>query len=364
MPKNYLKINFLGARLEYLSERLRIERKHWRKRVGRASMSPRKLSDDDKQEILQLYRQSDATTSTLAERYEVSSSTISRFLKNNLSKSEYEALIQQKRLAHAAKRDNTTPQLTQQDNEELSSPIIEPKIAKEEELTSSTEESNIPDKQETSLVRRRRRRSSISSEPVTSPSAPIQKPKIQARKQETENLPLDKEEEEEILAEEPEEKEFERVEAITLEEMLGEDLLDLDEDEDDLDEDEDEDEDWDAETDKDLSYPHAGSSNIKIKILPLAAASFPRTCYLVVDRTAELITRPLEDFADLGTIPDSEVQQQTLPVFDNHRVARRFSHRRERVIKVPDGRMLQKTSHYLQAKGITRLLMDGQIYSL
>lgn len=323
-------------------------------------MSPRKLSDDDKQEILQLYRQSGATTSTLAERYEVSSSTISRFLKNNLSKSEYEALIQQKRLAHAAKRDNLAPQLIQQDREELSSQSSEPKTVEDEKLSSPTDESNTPDRQETSLVRRRRRRSSISSEPITTTSVPIQKPKIQAIEKETEKLPLDREEE--FLAEEPEDKEFERVEAITLGAMLGEDLLDLDEDEDELDEEEDED--WDAEIDKDLSYPHAGSSNIKIKILPLSAASFPRTCYLVVDRTAELITKPLEDFADLGTIPDSEVQQQTLPVFDNHRVARRFSHRRERVIKVPDGRMLQKTSHYLQAKGITRLLIDGQIYSL
>jgi transposase-like protein len=323
-------------------------------------MSPRKLSDDDKQEILQLYRQSDATTSTLAERYEVSSSTISRFLKNNLSKSEYEALIQQKRLAHVAKRDNLALQSIQQDNEELSSLTSEPTTVEAEQLSSPTDEGNIPERQETSLVRRRRRRSSISSEPITITSVPAPKPKIQAIEKETAKLPLEREEE--FLAEESEDKEFERVEAITLGAMLGEDLLDLEEDEDELDEEEDED--WDAETDKDLTYPHAGSSNIKIKILPLSAASFPRICYLVVDRTAELITKPLEDFADLGTIPDSEVQQQTLPVFDNHRVARRFSHRRERVIKVPDGRMLQKTSHYLQAKGITRLLIDGQIYSL
>lgn len=326
-------------------------------------MSPRKLSDDDKQEILQLYRQSDATTSTLAERYEVSSSTVSRFLKNNLSKSEYEALIQQKRLAHAAKRDHSAVQSIQQDNEKLASLPSKPTSVEDEKLSSSIDESNTSDRQETSLVRRRRRRSSVSSEleePITTISAPKQKPKIQVIEKETES-PRDREED--FLAEEPEDKEFERVEAITLGAMLGEDLLDLD-DEDDDELDEDEDEDWDAEIDKDLSYPHAGSTNIKIKILPLAAASFPRTCYLVVDRTAELITRPLEDFADLGTIPDSEVQQQTLPVFDNHRVARRFSHRRERVIKVPDGRMLQKTSHYLQAKGITRLLMDGQIYSL
>ena len=98
--------------------------------------------------------------------------------------------------------------------------------------------------------------------------------------------------------------------------------------------------------------------------MPLSQATFPRTCYLVIDRSAELIVKPLADFADLGEIPQEEVTERTLPVFDNHRIAKRFSHRRERVIKVPDGRMLQKTSQHLQEKGITRLLIDGQIYSL
>jgi transposase-like protein len=62
-------------------------------------MSPRKLTDATKKEILKLYRETEATTSTLAERYGVSSSTVSRFLKNSFSSEEYEQLIQKKRLA-------------------------------------------------------------------------------------------------------------------------------------------------------------------------------------------------------------------------------------------------------------------------
>jgi hypothetical protein len=34
------------------------------------------------------------------------------------------------------------------------------------------------------------------------------------------------------------------------------------------------------------------------------------------------------------------------------------------VIKLPDAQVLQKTSSHLQAKGITRLLIDGQVYAL
>jgi hypothetical protein len=100
-------------------------------------------------------------------------------------------------------------------------------------------------------------------------------------------------------------------------------------------------------------------------VLPLAEAALPKTCYLVVDRSAELIARPLRDFADLGSLPEAEVQARTLPVFDNHRVAKRFSNpRTQRVIKLPDSRILQKTSPHLQAKGITHLLIDGQVYAL
>ncbi len=100
-----------------------------------------------------------------------------------------------------------------------------------------------------------------------------------------------------------------------------------------------------------------------IQVLPLSQASLPKICYLVVDRAAELITRPLKAFGELGQIPTAEIREKTLPVFDNHRVARRFATRHQRVFKVPDGKMLQKTAPYLQAKGITRLLIDGQVYS-
>ncbi|MGK7952554.1 MAG: hypothetical protein AB4368_28140 [Xenococcaceae cyanobacterium] len=301
-------------------------------------MSPRKLTEEDKKQILQLYRNSQATTSTLAEDYDVSSSTISRFLKSNLSESEYEELIQQKRLARThksspkasqAKKEREKPKLSES---EVTTPKQEPEVTPEAEIPSTSPPVVSTKDTEDKTV--------ISQTPA----------KIKSRR------PIIKE----SVPPEEEEDEVDVVDVVTLGEMLGEDIDELDEDEDE----EDYDDDWDTETDEDITYPHANIDKLNIQILPLTDASFPRTCYLVIDRASELITRPLEDFADLGTIPASEIQQTTLPVFDNHRVAKRFSHRRERIIKVPDGRMLQKTSSYLEAKGITRILIDGQVYSV
>ena len=285
-------------------------------------MSPRKLSDSDKKNILQLYHQPEETTSTLAVRYQVSSSTISRFLKSNLSETEYEELIQQKRLSRTPNQKRKLEQKT----------VEQPKLSKNDgsdEQTISLQQS--PSKAE--------------STKKTTPMPVVKTFSAQAK--------------EELLEEEDDDDDdLNPVNVISLGDLLGEDLVDLDdEDLDDSNEDE-----WEDDIEDDSSQPIPKQYNIQV--LPLSEASFPRICYLVIDRRAELITRPLKDFGDLGNIPTEEVQQITLPVFDNHRVARRFSNRSQRIIKVPDGRLLEKTCSYLEAKGITRLLMDGQVYSL
>jgi hypothetical protein len=156
--------------------------------------------------------------------------------------------------------------------------------------------------------------------------------------------------------------------------LAGEDFSDFedeDEDEDDLEDDFDEDlEDEDSLLEGSLLGSISSGESIElrgtglIQVLPLSEASLPKICYLVVDRAAELITRPLKAFGELGQIPAAEIREKTLAVFDNHRVARRFATRNQRVFKIPDGSMLQKTAPYLLAKGITRLLIDGQVYSL
>ncbi|WP_448525692.1 helix-turn-helix domain-containing protein [Parathermosynechococcus lividus] len=113
-----------------------------------------------------------------------------------------------------------------------------------------------------------------------------------------------------------------------------------------------------------------------LEVMPLAAATLPRPCYVVVDRRAELLTRPLEAFRGLGPLSSEEAQQSTLPIFDSRPVALRYSQQNQRlfkasdvqwrktVVKVPDGEMLRKVTGYLQAKGITRVLYHGRVYAL
>ena len=293
-------------------------------------MSARKLTDATKKEILKLYRETEATTSTLAERYGVSSSTVSRFLKNSFSSEEYEQLIQKKRLARnprGLEEEGAAADLSEKAIEVISvraaqiaakdEQAFEPPIASVEQLTLLMDTSYPPEADNSEYI--------------------------------------------EINGDKP-------LEDANLSEFFVE-ALEEEEDEDELDEDwdEEEDEDEEDEDEEELADSYLGPTIVKtaqLQILPLSAAAFPKTCYLVIDRAAELITRPLKDFAELGKVPPQEIQQRTLPIFESHRIARRFSKRKEKVIKVPDGRLIEKAHAQLEAKGITRLLMDGRIYAL
>jgi len=296
-------------------------------------MSARKLTDATKKEILKLYRETEATTSTLAERYGVSSSTVSRFLKNSFSSEEYEQLIQKKRLARNPR--GLEEEGAAADLSEKAIEVISFRAARIEAKDEWDFEQPLASVEQLTLLM------DTSSPPEA-----------------------DNSEDTEINGDKPLENanlnEF-FVEAI--EEEEEEDELDEDWDEE---EDEDEDEDEDEE-EEELAGSYLGPTIVKtaqLQILPLSAAAFPKTCYLVIDRAAELITRPLKDFAELGKVPPQEIQQRTLPIFESHRIARRFSKRKEKVIKVPDGRLIEKAHAQLEAKGITRLLIDGRIYAL
>jgi hypothetical protein len=366
-------------------------------------MSSKKITAADKLEIVNLYCHGGDTTASLANRYGVSNSTISRILKTGIPEAEYEVLIQQKRGLKVEIEDEylgtivapsiNIPAAATQINLDLSpqntdvvdtvptpiSPIIP--------LSTSTieEDSNAP--------RKLRRRSSApatiaSDEPIT--GAEIEEsPVVKALAQVSDSVVIpasdyvelpppisrtpvlreilaDSESRyappivAEIPADELEDEDDDDTEDVNvLAAMFGEEVADDDDEEED-------DEDDSTAVDRPLDPNQLLTKDrLHVQITPLSQATLPRTCYIVIDKFAELIVRPLKDFADLGQIAGEETQQRTLPIFDNPRVAKRFSNQRtQRVIKVPDSKVFYKTTQHLKLKGITRLLVDGNIYSL
>jgi hypothetical protein len=363
-------------------------------------MSSKKITAADKLEIARLYRQAGDTTASLATRYGVSNSTISRLLKTNIPEAEYEILIQQKRGSKVGTEDESLTTISAPmvvSNPAAIQPTLEINDGNSGliDLTSNRADisvtSSLPiipsPSEDDSATRRVRRRSSApltvaGDEPIVKTPAPIfgaeaiptdnnidlsiqapspppipRTPVLREILSDSENryfTPIVEQPSFSEISEDDEDDEnAEDVNALAA--MFGEEIADDDEDDEDDDEDE-------AILDPNQLLT---KDRLHIQITPLSQATLPRTCYIVIDKFAELIVRPLKDFADLGQIAGEETQQRTLPIFDNHRVAKRFSNQRtQRVIKVPDSRVFYKTTQHLKLKGITRLLVDGNVYSL
>ncbi|MFM2432506.1 MAG: hypothetical protein RLZZ511_3720 [Cyanobacteriota bacterium] len=297
-------------------------------------MSARRLNDSEKQEIIQLYRQSGETTISLADRFGVSNSTIGRIIKGGMDNAEYDALVQQKR-----SRTTDAPEAIVAASTELAEP------AEATPLEASLRAVPRP-------TPRKRLAEPIAAEPIIVPTAVAD-----SRFDEDEDYD-DEEEGDDFVAEAAD------PEYLELAAELGR-VTASEEDEDDEDFGEDFDDDEDEDFDDGELLPFQIEARDQLTVLPLDAAAIPKVFYLVVDRGAELITPPLRDFGELGEMSIDEAENRTLPLFDNHRVAKRFSNvRTQRVIKVPDNRLFYKTTKHLAAKGIKRFLLDGQVYTL
>ena len=97
---------------------------------------------------------------------------------------------------------------------------------------------------------------------------------------------------------------------------------------------------------------------------PFSVDLLPDSAYMLVDKVVELDARPLKEFPELGLLDDAEQDRQGLCLFASPRAAKRQCGRSQRVIKVPDTAVFQRTSSYLLARGITRLVLDGTLIAL
>jgi hypothetical protein len=322
-------------------------------------MTSTKLSQSEKQEIIRLYQDvPEETTITLAERYGVSSSTVRRVLQSAVPKDVYDILTTQKqRLHRVGKRSSEDVVDGDESQREVDSQTPEP-ISRESTLI---------------LPRKRKHSSTFDSEVLKSDASNSLEP--DSLKISSSNYQLSIPGLEGLFSPDrlevkgrvfgdydPDEDHEEDGEDTNRDRANEGDDNDDGEDYGDEFADDEGDEDDDTEPRGLFSHSLASGGSVLIKILPLTETVLPRTCYLVIDRFSELIAKPLRAFSELGRIPEEEVLEQTLPVFDNHRIASRFSGRNQRVFKVPDGRLLRKAAPYLQAKGITRLLIVGQVY--
>jgi hypothetical protein len=350
-------------------------------------MARSKLSEQEQQQIVSTYRGSPATAVELAEQFQVSISTVSRVLKENIAADEYQLLVNRKRSA-ARRKDSGEPEILPSDppNAPFEAPAPSRPSRTRRRSSSSRAvrvDASHPLEDETgrnSGTEFLEQQQVLPLEPeLSSPPSSIETLTETITAADSEELDPDNEDETDEDGGTEGEMPAEELELVA---ELQEDLEDVEEDdEDETDEDSDLEEEEDDEEEDDSDYfledgpeeDRLADPGYQFQVLPLEELIPPETCYAVIDRYQELATRPLKEFFNLGSLPPEGIDSaNTLPIFDNHRVARRFSEMSRRGSNTyPPYRVIQFSGHILetvrtqlQNKGITHLLMDGQIYTL
>jgi hypothetical protein len=165
--------------------------------------------------------------------------------------------------------------------------------------------------------------------------------------------------------EEPQQpEEPEQPEETALEPSTGLALEDADDFADDLDGDAEDDQDDDGPELVLPLLPQPLTAGERTVSRPLPLAQLPASLYLLVDKEVELRGTRLTDLSELSPLDPEEEQHQAMVMFANPRNAKRQAGRSQRVIKVPDASLLERTAPYIRAQGITRVVLEGVLYAL
>ncbi len=97
---------------------------------------------------------------------------------------------------------------------------------------------------------------------------------------------------------------------------------------------------------------------------PFKEANMPETVFVIVDKTVELEAHKLKDLPELGLLHQEDEEKKAIYMFSNIRNAKRSCGRNNRVIKIPDSSILKLSIPFLIDKGISRILLEGSLFSI
>ena len=86
--------------------------------------------------------------------------------------------------------------------------------------------------------------------------------------------------------------------------------------------------------------------------------------YIIVDKKTELEIKILRDYPDWHFLPEEDLQNKTIEIYFDLKVAKRNCKKDQKVIKVPNPNVFKIASKIMVSKGITRIICDKQLISL
>jgi len=113
-----------------------------------------------------------------------------------------------------------------------------------------------------------------------------------------------------------------------------------------------------------IDYEMDNSSRPELSSVPISEIDFPKVVYMIVDKKIELETKPLKDYAEWQFLSLNELNRKTIQIFDDHKNAKRFCSKEQKVIKVPNTDVFKIVAPILVSRGISRIVSGDKLIAL
>ncbi len=113
-----------------------------------------------------------------------------------------------------------------------------------------------------------------------------------------------------------------------------------------------------------LDYDIENAPDRDLSSVPIAEVDLPKVVYMVVDKQIELETRLLKEYSVWSFLPEKDLNRKTIEIFFEIKVAKRFSNKDQKVIKVPNSDVFRVAAPILVSKGISRIVSSETLIAL
>lgn len=96
----------------------------------------------------------------------------------------------------------------------------------------------------------------------------------------------------------------------------------------------------------------------------LTDKSLPDNIHMFVDMNTELKINLISDFPEFSFLSDADQRRKVIRLFSEKKEAKNFASKNQKIMKVPNGKIFMKVSHFLIKKGISRIFFDNKLYSI
>ena len=113
-----------------------------------------------------------------------------------------------------------------------------------------------------------------------------------------------------------------------------------------------------------LNYEIENTPQKDLSSIPISDIELPKVVFMIVDKKIELQTKLLNDYPEWQFLSKEELDRNTIQIFYDSKIAKRYCSKEQKVIKVPNTTVFRIVAPLLISRGISRIVTSDKLIAL